>query len=153
MFVAYEWRVLVIEKFLILHYVEDSMSKLVTHECLQWCSDKFLFREAPPSSTLPSPANFIPLPSKLSISPSHSSPFPLFLPPTWKVWVWSSSPDFFFGNSGLLQVSFSAFWHAKMVCLFLGHTFNGVRLPLRSVYRCIASMCSPPLHPECLNVV
>ena len=32
-FVAYDWRIVVIEKFLILHYVEDAASKLVMLEC------------------------------------------------------------------------------------------------------------------------
>jgi len=33
MFMAYDWRVVVVEKFLILHYIEDAMSKLVVLQC------------------------------------------------------------------------------------------------------------------------
>jgi len=39
MFVAHEWRVVLIEKFLILHYIEDAVSKLVMHECLLYDYD------------------------------------------------------------------------------------------------------------------
>jgi len=33
-FMDYDWRVVVVEKFLILHYIEEASSKLVIYECL-----------------------------------------------------------------------------------------------------------------------